>query len=518
MRPAVVSSSDVDARGGTRRPMKPPELQAKIVAHLKAARGPVSSRDLAARFLLIRTSDEATCHRLLAPILSPVRGVTHADGSGWSCAAGPIALPIEAAAEPLRENPAADPEIGLRDFVALSADGGGPGGSGLPRVVAYVPVVGGEEMQQEILPDPDSLTAGAGLTAADLAELAEAVGDLPLVAHRVTREVEPLRRAALQAGLPFHPQVISAARLGHLLLGLKANHAAADLAGALGIEVAGPDDCRGRALMVARSFLEMIPRLEEKGIATPDTVVEFQALPAAPLDLTGYAFTTDDLKALPATPGVYRFLDRHGEILYIGKAKNLRSRVGSYFVPSAGGTAKGRAILDLVHQFIVDPVGSELEAILLEAALLREHRPRLNRQFDVHERPAPYGPRLNLVVVLPDAASVPPACTLHLLRNGAYLERRRGLVRTDIEPAAEPAPPAWEESRQAIARAYFDPATASGPGGEIDWALVSSFLGRHRDAISVLDIDECPTEATAADRLRVLVDAALRGAGRVLAR
>jgi hypothetical protein len=497
--------------------MKPPELQAKIVAHLKAAGGPVSSRDLAARFLLIRSSDEATCHRLLNPILAPVRGVTHAAGAGWSSVSGPITSPVEKPEERLRDGPTDQPEIGLRDFVALSADGAGPGGSGLPRVVAFLPVVGGEEMQEEFLPaaaaedlDPDTPAPAAGLTAADLAELAEAVGDMPLVAHRVTREVEPLRRAAQQAGLPFHPQVISAARLGHLLLGLKANHAVADLAGALGVEVAGPDDCRGRARMVARSFLEMIPRLEEKGIATAEAVVEFQALPAAPLDLSRYDFTCDDLKSLPAGPGVYRFLDRQGEILYVGKAKNLRSRVGSYFVPSATGTAKGRAILESLHRFVIDPVGSELEAILLEAALLREHRPRLNRQFDVHERPAPYGPRLNLIVVLPDADTVPPVCTLHLLRNGAYLERRRGL--------AGEGSPAWEESRRAIALAYFDPAAASAPGGELDWALVSSFLGRHRDAINVLDIDECPTAAAAAERLRVLIDAVLSGAGRVLAR
>jgi hypothetical protein len=50
--------------------------------------------------------------------------------------------------------------------------------------------------------------------------------------------------------------------------------------------------------------------------------------PAPPFDARGY------VESLPARPGVYRMLDAQGEILYVGKARNLKSRVGSYFQPS----------------------------------------------------------------------------------------------------------------------------------------------------------------------------------------
>src|SRR5258708_38270030 len=50
--------------------------------------------------------------------------------------------------------------------------------------------------------------------------------------------------------------------------------------------------------------------------------------PTVPFDAKGY------VESLPARPGVYRMLDAHGEILYVGKARNLKSRVGSYFQPS----------------------------------------------------------------------------------------------------------------------------------------------------------------------------------------
>jgi len=518
--------------------MKPPQLLGAILAHLRAAGAAVGSRDLAGRFLLIRNADEETCRRLLAPILDGMRGLRHVEGEGW------IFDPKAAAAsEPARdERPAAAPppdgdrpapvpppalearEDGgaLLDFVALAVDGVGPGGSGAPRALTYLPVIGGEELQEEHLPswgldsdgvpvdDEGSRLAGArtggGLEVADLEALAEAVGDLPIVVHRAGREAEPIARAAADAGLSFHPRVVSAARLGHLLLGLKANHATLDLAAALGVEAAGPDDCRGRARLVARSFLRLVPRLEAQGIASVDDLIEFQGLPAPPLDLSGYAFTADDLKALPASPGVYRFLDRQGAVVYIGKARNLRTRVGSYFVPGARGTTKGRAILEQVDRIETQTVGSELEANLLEAALLAEHRPPLNRQFEVHERPAPYGPRLNLVVVLRDSEG--PACTLHLLRGGRYLRRMPGITTASDAPGL----------REAVETGYFRSAPERREETEIDWPIVASYLRRHHDEVSVLDVDECASPAEASERLAVLVRAALAGSGKVVAR
>jgi len=368
----------------------------------------------------------------------------------------------------------------------------------------------------------------------DLEALVESIGDLPVVCHRVGREFEPLRRAGAQAGLAVQSPVISVAKLGHLLLGLKAGHAAVDLAARLGIESRGPDDCRGRVRMVAACFLTMLPLLERKGIRTLRTLVEFQDMPAPPVDFAPYAFSADDLRSIPQAPGVYRFLDRQGEVIYVGKSKTLRTRIASYFTPAARATAKGRMILEQAYDIGYQTVASELEALLLESALLLEHRPRLNRQFEVHERPTPYGPRLNIVVVLPDSSAEPDAsgeqrCTLHLLRQGRYLGRIRGLP-------ADADQPAWRGAGKAVEQAYFTPADivrmeggedgrsgdnspwgASGDPG-FDWQLAATFLRRHRDEVNVLDLDECATPADALRRLQVLAAAALAGAGRVVAR
>ena len=315
---------------------------------------------------------------------------------------------------------------------------------------------------------------------------------------------------------------------------MKANHAALDLAAHLGVESRGPDDCRGRVRLVAACFMKMLPLLERKGLRTLRDLLEFQNMPAAPLDFTPYAFSADDLRSIPQAPGVYRFFDRQGEVIYVGKSKTLRTRVASYFTPSARASAKGRMILEQTHDLKYETVASELEALLLESALLLEHRPRLNRQFEVHERPAPYGPRLNIVVVLPDRSAetgvtTEPRCTLHLLRQGRHLGRVRGLP-------ADTGHPAWRDVREAVELGYFRPAgagppddreagrpdagTPAGAAGDpgFDWQLAASYLRRRRDEVNVLDLDECGTLDDAIRRLGVLADAALSGAQRVVAR
>jgi excinuclease ABC subunit C len=85
------------------------------------------------------------------------------------------------------------------------------------------------------------------------------------------------------------------------------------------------------------------------------------------------------LKALPARPGVYVFRDEGGDVLYIGKAKSLRSRVRSYFQRGRGGDRLGT--LQLVERIAdVDTIvtGSEVEALHLEQNLIKRHRPPFN--------------------------------------------------------------------------------------------------------------------------------------------
>ncbi len=84
------------------------------------------------------------------------------------------------------------------------------------------------------------------------------------------------------------------------------------------------------------------------------------------------------LKNLPTSSGVYMFKDANGRILYIGKAKNLRNRVRTYFQKSGEHSPRIARMVRKVADFELMLTDSEVEALILEANLVREHKPRYN--------------------------------------------------------------------------------------------------------------------------------------------
>jgi excinuclease ABC subunit C len=86
---------------------------------------------------------------------------------------------------------------------------------------------------------------------------------------------------------------------------------------------------------------------------------------------------------VPHKPGVYLMRDRFNRVIYVGKARDLRKRVGSYFMPSklAQADIKTRAMLEAVWDFETHTVQSEPESLLLEGKLIKEYRPRYNISF-----------------------------------------------------------------------------------------------------------------------------------------
>src|SRR4051812_3201672 len=121
------------------------------------------------------------------------------------------------------------------------------------------------------------------------------------------------------------------------------------------------------------------------------------------------AFSAEELEtrlaSLPARPGCYIFRDRRGEVLYVGKAKSLRSRVRSYFQP---GSSDDRAFLPFLRsafgRFETVVTETEKEAAILENSLIKEQRPRFNvklrddKEFlTLRLDPTQAWPRLDLV-------------------------------------------------------------------------------------------------------------------------
>lgn len=86
----------------------------------------------------------------------------------------------------------------------------------------------------------------------------------------------------------------------------------------------------------------------------------------------------DILALLPDSPGVYQYFDKEGTIIYVGKAKNLKRRVSSYFNKQHDDAPKTRVLVRNIVDIKYIVVGSEEDALHLENSLIKKHRPRYN--------------------------------------------------------------------------------------------------------------------------------------------
>ena len=85
----------------------------------------------------------------------------------------------------------------------------------------------------------------------------------------------------------------------------------------------------------------------------------------------------DKIKSLPKNPGVYLMKNVRGSIIYVGKAKNLKNRVTSYFSNSEQ-QPKTKALVKEISDFELMLTQNEIEAFLLERTLIKHHRPHYN--------------------------------------------------------------------------------------------------------------------------------------------
>ena len=154
------------------------------------------------------------------------------------------------------------------------------------------------------------------------------------------------------------------------------------------------------------------------------------------------------LKTLPTRPGCYIMRDRRGVIIYVGKAKNLRRRVSSYFRPGAKHAPKVRSMVDTVHDFEFMTVKNEAESLLTEASLIKKYKPRFNvlmrddkRYLALKADPDAPWPRFQCVRIVRDDGMryfgpFPSSPVVRAAKD--FVEKRWGIRECDdIEPGVE---------------------------------------------------------------------------------
>ncbi len=90
------------------------------------------------------------------------------------------------------------------------------------------------------------------------------------------------------------------------------------------------------------------------------------------------SFLPEEHLSLPDQPGVYKYFNEENELIYVGKAKSLKKRVGSYFNKNSGVNFKTRKMVNEIRRIEITLVNSELDALLLENNLIKEVQPRYN--------------------------------------------------------------------------------------------------------------------------------------------
>jgi DNA polymerase-3 subunit epsilon len=220
--------------------------------------------------------------------------------------------------------------------------------------------------------------------AADLVlpDLADQLRGRVLVGHNISFDRRVLRQAFARSDLEWtDPPALCTVALARRFAPLARQRKLAALAGSLGIDVEVSHRALADAETTARVFCALFPRL----CANATTVREALAVlrparrRAAPKPDLGRRRLLErpEFADLPDTPGVYIFRNAEGQVLYVGKSVNLRSRARSHFAPSAptGDWTAQASIVD--HR----PTRSELGALLLESRLIKTLRPPGNKKL-----------------------------------------------------------------------------------------------------------------------------------------
>lgn len=254
-------------------------------------------------------------------------------------------------------------------------------------------------------------------------------------------------------------------------------HSVEDLASAMGLSFVSDRGAEGEASLQADVLLHLLERCEEEGLNTIEAVTAALYPDPVPIHFDAYAFDEAFLSALPELPGVYIMRDREGGVIYVGKAVDLRKRVGSYFARRTERPKKTQQILDRIWSMEVETVGSELEALLLESKLIALCQPEFNTQVDVHDRDAELGTLKNVVLILPSAEPdcVELFCVVHST-SFAQVRARKDLCD-------------WDAVERALHEFYFieelEPDLETGDSFEI----LKSWMVAKRDAINWVDMD-----------------------------
>jgi hypothetical protein len=256
------------------------------------------------------------------------------------------------------------------------------------------------------------------------------------------------------------------------------------------------DDLEELSATHSELLLGLLENCETRGLHSIEEVLADLFPTVTSVNFEAFAFDQDYLDDLPESPGVYVMRDSVGKVVYVGKSVHLRDRVKTYFAKRSKRTDKTLRILDRIWTVEVEVVGSELEALILEARIIQAMQPEFNKQTEVHERDHLSSRTAPFLVLLPSAD--PDCIEIFCVRSDR--EIRRVGVRKDLADWAA----SWVhvESYLTQEAADLDPVEVAGH------QILQSWIHQNTEKANLIDVGDAGEKGS----LKRLVEEHIRDA------
>jgi DNA polymerase III subunit epsilon len=210
------------------------------------------------------------------------------------------------------------------------------------------------------------------------------------VAHNSQFDYSFVRSEMSKAGLDFEIPQLCTRKLSSRVFPQLPRKALDQVCHHLGIRISGRHRAYGDARATAHLLIELLELIRERHeVVTLEELLKFQNIPHKIDPHRNQNVFKRAMGAAPNAPGVYRVYDGDDEIIYVGKAKNLKLRMASYLTENARDADKVRKMISKARKLEWEETPSEISALLMELQLIRRHKPRFNSQL-VNSRRFPF--------------------------------------------------------------------------------------------------------------------------------
>ncbi len=245
----------------------------------------------------------------------------------------------------------------------------------------------------------------------------------------------------------------------------------------LGLEIHSDAD----PLTMVRSSADVLAVILQKAAQeqplTLESIIALAGRRQTMVSFERYQFKSTDVKNLPDRPGVYLMRDSRKKVIYVGKAKNLRVRVQSYFKRREQTDPKLHALLERIVTLDWKELDTELDALIEEARLIARHKPEINIMVHVHESALE---RTSLILILPAADGE---------KAIVWLVRQDGFARIVCPRRRLPR----KKLLQEIRRYYFSDSDALKEAASNDaLELILRYCRQHRDRLTLISPADFP--------------------------